>query len=130
MPKMTKKLPHAEIIKHITDHGFDSVQVRDKHIDVWNCGDVHVNPVTCPSLVWRKTPETVDVFIRDLPMAEKKAPECNTRYFMLLSHSECVWNGTQLDRLALKMRRVYLDMDQRDIANRILSNALEGLDRE
>lgn len=58
---MTKPLPHAEIIKHMVEHGFDSVE--GQILGDWYPATDMVNPLTRPELPWRIKPVTVTVEI-------------------------------------------------------------------
>lgn len=61
---MTKQLPHADVIKHMAEHGFDSVECRMRNDDteVFTASG-GLNPVSNPHWQWRIKPNTITVEI-------------------------------------------------------------------
>ncbi|MDE2104925.1 MAG: hypothetical protein KGL39_47245 [Patescibacteria group bacterium] len=56
------KLPHAEVIKHMIEHGYESVEWH--HPDSkWLPASAHCNPFNLGEFPWRIKPDTVTVEI-------------------------------------------------------------------
>jgi hypothetical protein len=95
-------LKHAEVIKHMVEHGFESVEGLF-HAG-WGRATQWVNPTSVPSMQWRIKPKTLRINV-EIPM-----PDGFDEWFLAIG------NGAVF----------YKSKEDRDEAERIIFNALRG----
>jgi hypothetical protein len=125
-----KQLPHADVLRHMADHGFKSVEYISGICadgELIKCyADERINPLASPELPWRLKSSITPLHIDDFPMPETEAPAFKTHYYALFSLGFMVWDNHHIDFEHLSSGLVYIDENKRDKANELLIAALRG----
>ena len=122
------QLKHADVIKHMVDNGYPSVECPQIGDD-GNMPTVtqYFNPVTAPKYQWRIKPTTLTINV-EIPKPETEPLKEGTEFWILFSSNSYTWRepiGEYLKNV-LSSGRVYTSRENRDEAERILTAALRG----
>lgn len=128
---MTNQLTHAEIIKHMVDFGYDSVEYQVDST-IWYTPNAIYNPLSKPRFKWRIKPIQKTICINNFPASERKALENGESYFFLPTGlvDSCKWLGSEADYQRLEQGLVYKKEGECTKAMNLLKYALVNVKKD
>jgi hypothetical protein len=119
-------IKHAEIIKHMVDHGYESVEYE--YGGRWFFARESITPLRLPTFNWRIRPAEKLLHIENFPTPETKALAYGETYYLLTISpcipNLCTWYNANDEWVALKKGRVYKSKDKCNLARNLLLSAL------